>query len=152
MFRGINSISIDAKGRMSLPTRYREAVQIRSGGRLVVTVDIRERCLLLYPLPDWEEVQNRLNDLANVRPQVRQVQRMLIGHATDVDLDSNGRVLLPQMLRDFADLKKKMVLLGQGPKMEIWSAKLWPEKLDEWRSPEAIQALDSGDDLAELRY
>lgn len=132
MFRGINSVTLDAKGRMALPGRNRETVMVASEGRLVVTIDMRESCLLVYPLNEWETVQAKLESLSNINPQARLLQRLLIGHATDLELDSAGRLLLPAMLRDYASLEKKLVLIGQGNKLEIWSADHWQNRLDQW--------------------
>ena len=129
MFRGINSVNMDAKGRMALPARFRERAGEAGAGQLVVTIDSRERCLLLYPLAEWEAVQARLGSLSNMRPNTRVLQRLLIGHATDVDLDANGRLLLPGMLREYAGLNKKLVLLGQGNKSEIWAEESWQARL-----------------------
>lgn len=132
MFRGINSATLDAKGRMALPGRNRETVMVASEGRLVVTIDMRESCLLVYPLNEWETVQAKLESLSNINPQARLLQRLLIGHATDLELDSAGRLLLPAMLRDYASLEKKLVLVGQGNKLEIWSADHWQNRLNQW--------------------
>lgn len=142
MFRGISSVTMDAKGRMALPARYRDAVAVASDGRIVVTIDMRESCLLLYPLAEWELVQGKLENLSNINPQARLLQRLLIGHATDLELDAAGRLLLPSMLRDFGGLKKKLVLVGQGNKIEIWSADHWQQRLDLWRE-EGAALLDS---------
>ena len=142
MFRGISSVTMDAKGRMALPARYRDAVAVASDGRIVVTIDMRESCLLLYPLAEWELVQGKLENLSNINPQARLLQRLLIGHATDLELDAAGRLLLPSMLRDFGGLKKKLVLVGQGNKIEIWSAYHWQQRLDLWRK-EGAALLDS---------
>ena len=142
MFRGISSVTMDAKGRMALPARYRDAVAVASDGRIVVTIDMRESCLLLYPLAEWELVQGKLENLSNINPQARLLQRLLIGHATDLELDAAGRLLLPSMLRDFGGLKKKLVLVGQGNKIEIWSADHWQQRLDLWRE-ECAALLDS---------
>ena len=132
MFRGINSVTLDAKGRMALPGRNRETVMVASEGRLVVTIDMRESCLLVYPLNEWETVQAKLESLSNINPQARLLQRLLIGHATDLELDSAGRLLLPAMLRGYASLEKKLVLVGQGNKLEIWSADHWQNRLNQW--------------------
>lgn len=145
MFRGISSVNMDAKGRLALPTRYRDSLMSRCAGHIVVTIDVRERCLLLYPLQDWEAVQAQLEAMANMRSSARVVQRMLIGHASDVELDANGRLLVPPMLREFAGLTKKTVLSGQGNKIEIWSESLWHEGMSTWRSPDVISALDDGE-------
>lgn len=142
MFRGISSVTMDAKGRMALPARYSDAVAVASDGRIVVTIDMRESCLLLYPLAEWELVQGKLENLSNINPQARLLQRLLIGHATDLELDAAGRLLLPSMLRDFGGLKKKLVLVGQGNKIEIWSADHWQQRLDLWRE-EGAALLDS---------
>ena len=132
MFRGINSATLDGKGRMALPTRTRETLSALSENKVVVTIDMREPCLLLYPLSDWEVVQGKLESLSNINPQARLLQRLLIGHATDLQLDGAGRLLLPSMLRDFAQLEKKLVLVGQGNKIEIWSEQNWQQRMGEW--------------------
>ena len=132
MFRGSNSATLDGKGRMALPTRTRETLSGLSENKVVVTIDMREPCLLLYPLSDWEVVQGKLESLSNINPQARLLQRLLIGHATDLRLDGAGRLLLPGMLRDFAQLEKKLVLVGQGNKIEIWSEQNWLQRMGEW--------------------
>ena len=97
MFRGANKLTLDAKGRMVMPTRYRERLQERCGGKLVVTVD-KDQCLLIYPLPDWEDIERKLMRLPTLNPQARRLQRLMVGHATDLELDGHGRVLLPREL------------------------------------------------------
>ena len=149
MFRGINSVNLDGKGRMALPARFRELLK-DTDGRMVVTIDPRERCLLLYPLAEWEAVQGRLEALSNMKRPARVLQRLLIGHATDVDVDGSGRVLLPPMLRDFASLSKKLVLLGQGNKIEIWSEELWQPRLAQWLAERSGDVVDDGDDFTGL--
>lgn len=148
MFRGINKVSLDGKSRMALPARLRDTVQQASFGKLVLTIDIREKCLMLYPLPEWEKVQTTLTGLANVRSEIRTVQRLLIGHATDLELDSQGRVLIPQLLREYAQLDKKLILLGQGNKIEIWNESQWNERLDVWLDSDAVRSLDDLDELS----
>ena len=150
VFRGINSATLDAKGRMALPTRVREQVAELSGGHLVVTIDTRERCLLLYPLPLWEDVQRKVENLPNVNPRSRTLQRLLIGHATDLEPDANGRVLLPQKLREYAGLDKKLVLVGQGNKVEIWSEPRWEARMDEWLSDESVTELAGAEEFTGL--
>lgn len=141
MFRGVNPINLDAKGRMALPARYRESVREYSEGRMVVTIDTEDRCLLLYPQPEWDEIQARIDALPSFNKAVRRIQRLLTGHATDLELDANGRMLLPAPLREYAQLDKKIVLLGQGNKFEIWSEELWNSTRDEY-----LQA-DGDDDV-----
>jgi len=149
-FRGINSATLDPKGRMALPARFREAMVERCGGNVVVTIDTREKCLLMYPLPEWEIVQRKLESLSNIGDRARLIQRLLIGHATDIELDANGRLLLPQMLRSFADLDRKLVLVGQGNKIEIWSEPRWQARMDEWLSADAAALLADGDEFTGL--
>ncbi|HLB42583.1 MAG TPA: division/cell wall cluster transcriptional repressor MraZ [Gammaproteobacteria bacterium] len=125
MFRGINGINIDAKGRMVMPTRYRERLQLDSKSTIIITIDTEERCLLLYPLPEWEEIERKLAVLPSFNPAARRIQRLLIGHAADVEMDSQGRMLLPPLLRDYAGLNKRAVLVGQGKKFELWDEAHW---------------------------
>ena len=146
MFRGINSVTLDPKGRMGLPARHRETVMVVSEGRIVVTIDMREACLLLYPLSEWEAVQAKLEGLSNINSQARLLQRLLIGHAADLELDAAGRLLLPAMLRDYACLAKKLVLVGQGNKIEIWSADHWQQQLEYWRE-EGASAMSQNSQL-----
>ena len=116
MFRGINAINLDSKGRLAIPARYREGL----GEQVVVTIDTEEACLLLYPVVQWQTIEDGLQRLPSFNAAARRIQRLLIGHATDVTLDGNGRTLLPPLLRDYANLDKKVVMIGQGNKFEIW--------------------------------
>ena len=125
MLRGVNSINLDSKGRIAVPTRYRERLDEVCGGRMVVTIDTDERCLLIYPLPEWEDIQRKIEALPSFNPAARRIQRLLIGHATDIDLDGSGRLLLTPPLREYANLDKKAILLGQGNKFELWSEDCW---------------------------
>ncbi|MCM2678770.1 division/cell wall cluster transcriptional repressor MraZ [Echinimonas agarilytica] len=131
MFRGANSISLDSKGRLAIPSRYREVLMNQCGGRLVCTIDVNSACLLLYPLPEWEAIELKLRQLSTMRPAERRLQRLLIGHATDCDMDKNGRLLLPATLRKHAALEKQMMLVGQSNKFEIWSEENWQAQVEE---------------------
>lgn len=151
MFKGIASASIDAKGRMPLPTLYREEVLGRAGGKVVVTIDVVEKCLVLYTLPEWEVVQRRLEKLPNVGRKGRLLQRLLIGHAVELTLDGNGRILLPQIHRDHADLGKKVMTVGQGNKIELWSEDVWNAGMDDWLSAAGRQELGDSDEFESLQ-
>lgn len=140
MFRGINAINIDGKGRIAVPTRYRDALLAEDGGALVVTIDTEETCLLLYPVKEWQVIEMNLQRLPSFNAQARRIQRLLIGHATDLELDTNGRVLLPPLLREHAKLDKRAVLIGQGNKFEIWDETEWQEKRSQWLADEALGA------------
>jgi len=151
---------------MALPVRFRDSVQApaadkapaagkepavdeqpaappSSGGSVVVTINVGERCLLLYPLREWEVVQRKLEALPNIEENTRRLQRLLIGHATDIDVDSQGRILLPAMLRDYGGLGKKLVLVGQGNKIEVWDADHWQERMTAWMAKDSGLKTDS---------
>ncbi len=138
MFRGINAINIDGKGRLAVPTRYREALG-QDRAPLVVTIDTEETCLLLYPARQWQVIEDNLQRLPSFNAPARRIQRLLIGHATDVELDSNGRVLLPPILRDYAHLDKRVVMIGQGNKFEVWDESLWQCRREKWLAEEASE-------------
>lgn len=142
MFRGINGINIDAKGRIVMPTRYRDRLQEESSGRVVMTIDTDERCLLLYPLHAWEVIENKLAQLPSFNPQARRIQRLLIGHATETELDNNGRVLLPPLLREYAGLQKQAMLVGQGKKFELWDEAHWQDCRGRWLTEESTMDSD----------
>lgn len=149
MFRGVNSLNLDAKGRMVMPTRYRQRLMDSCNGQLVITVD-RDHCLLLYPLPEWELIERKLAKLPSFNKQARRLQRLLIGHATEVELDGAGRVLLPPLLRDFASLDKRAVLIGQSNKFELWSEELWNERRDAWLAEDGESELELPADMESL--
>ena len=132
MFRGANKVTLDAKGRVAMPARYRDTLVERSAGRLVATVDRSDKCLLIYPLPDWEEIERKLMRLPTLNPQARRLQRLMVGHATDLELDSHGRVLVPPKLREYAGLSRQAMLIGQGSRFELWDEQHWNERRDEW--------------------
>ena len=132
MFRGANKVTLDAKGRMAMPARYRDTLVERSEGRLVVTVDRADRCLLIYPLPDWEEIERKLMRLPSLNRKSRRLQRLMVGYASELDLDSHGRILVPRELREFASLDRQAILFGQGNKFELWDEQHWNERRDEW--------------------
>jgi len=134
MFRGVNNINMDAKGRVALPTRFRELVHNSCSGRLVITIDMDQKCLSVYPLPEWEQIERQISDLPSLDPLALKMKRLLIGHATDVELDANDRILIPPPLRQFAELDKKVVLIGLGKKLELWSESAWEDGRDEWLS------------------
>lgn len=132
MFRGINAITVDAKGRFGVPTRYRSDL----GADVVLTIDTEEMCLLLYPSTKWQEIEDKLQALPSFNPDARRIQRLLIGHATDVEVDSQGRILLPPMLRDYAQIDKKAVMIGQGNKFEVWAEDTWQQRRTHWLTEE----------------
>lgn len=132
LFRGVNSVHLDTKGRMAIPARYRARLEQEAQNQLIVTIDTDDTCLLLYPLPEWEIIERKIENLPSFNRVARRIQRLLIGHATEVELDSNGRILLPALLREYAKLDKQIMLIGQGRKFEIWADHVWQEGRDGW--------------------
>ncbi|MCP4767812.1 MAG: division/cell wall cluster transcriptional repressor MraZ [Gammaproteobacteria bacterium] len=147
-FRGVSNLSLDAKGRIVLPARYRERLLEICQSQLIVTIDTDQPCLLIYPQPEWELIEEKIEALPSFHPTTRRIQRFLIGHATEVEVDTNGRMLLPTPLREHARLGKKVVLIGQGKKFELWDEALWAEGMESWlgesddsEMPEALAEL-----------
>ncbi len=139
MFRGINTINLDAKGRMAMPVRYREQLVNYCSGHLVVTIDTNHRCLLLYPLAEWELIERQIESLPSFNSISQRVKHLLIGHANDLELDTSGRILLPQELRFYAELEKHVCLIGLGKKLEIWNQDNWNEQRDQWLSESSTE-------------
>ena len=130
MFRGIAQLNLDSKGRLAVPARHRDVLLERCRGHLVITADA-DRCLLMYPLPEWEVIQQKLEGLSNLDPRVRELQRRLIGFAVDSEMDAAGRVLVPPALRHYAQLTKNVVLVGQGKKFELWNQERWEQLIEQ---------------------
>jgi len=138
MFRGAAKVTLDDKGRMVLPTRYRKHALEKSQGRLIATVD-RDQCLLLYPYPEWEQIERKLMSLPSLHAQARRLQRLMVGHATELQLDGHGRLLLPPELREFAHLERSGMLIGQGNRCELWDEARWNERRALWLAHEAAE-------------
>ena len=132
MFRGIANVSLDERGRFVVPTRFRDRLKERSDGKLVLTIDKAQTCLLIYPQQDYQEIEDRLIALDNTQESVRELQRRFIGFATETELGVNGRILVAAELREYAGLERKGVLLGQINKLELWSETGWRDKMSKW--------------------
>ncbi|MFT5718793.1 MAG: MraZ protein [Oleiphilaceae bacterium] len=130
LFLGSHAINMDAKGRMAIPTKIRESLASFCDGRIVVTAHTEERCLLVYPESQWEEILPKIESLPSFNKMARRAQRLLIGYATPLEMDGNGRILVPPTLREYANLEKKLMLVGQGKKFELWSENSWFDWLD----------------------
>ena len=134
MFRGISTINLDDKGRVAIPTRYRETLQQCCQRQMIVTVAVNERCtgesgcLWLYPLPEWEKLEQTIIQLPTLNKAASKLRRFLIGNASECEMDTQGRLLLPEKLRTFAALDKKVILAGQLGKFEIWNEVAWNAK------------------------
>lgn len=125
MFRGESNLSLDGKGRMAVPTRYREPLRDICGGKLIATVSLLDPCLVVYPLPEWQRIEERLKSLPAFDRKAQTIRQLVIGRASDLELDSQGRVLLPQYLREFAHLDKRIKMVGQVNNFEIWDEETW---------------------------
>ena len=136
MFRGVAQLNLDSKGRLAVPSRFRDALITQASGHLVVTAD-SDRCLLIYPLPDWEPIEQKLMSLSSFNAQIRELQRRLVGYAEDVVMDATGRILVPPALRRYAQLEKAVVLVGQGHKFELWNKDQWDELMEKGGAPGA---------------
>jgi len=136
VFFGETAINLDAKGRLAIPIRYRESIQELCGGRLVLTYSAFDSgALYLYPEQEWERVRDEVTGLSTFNPGHRSLQRRLVGSASAVEPDGNGRIQLPQTLRQVAGLEKKVVLLGMGDRFEIWNENILNQKrIEEERS------------------
>ena len=135
---------------MTMPTKYRERLEAQSNGQLIITIDPEDRCLWLYPLPVWEGIERSLDSLPSLDKGSRRMQRLLIGHATECDLDSQGRMLLPPPLREFAKLDKQIVLIGQGKKFEVWDELTWAERRNKWLNEDMEDYRELSDDMKKL--
>jgi MraZ protein len=129
MFRGATLVNLDAKSRFAIPTRYRGAIHDFCQGQMVCTIDIHQPCLLLYTLPEWETIEQKLASLSTLNPAERRIQRLLLGHASECQLDTMGRLLLPTTLRQHANLVKEIMLVGQYNKFELWSKQQWQQQV-----------------------
>ena len=143
MFKGIHNINLDGKGRLTMPTKYRNTISDQSGNNMVVTIDSEEKCLLLYPATIFSNIEKKINDLPSFTKNHRRIQRLIIGHAEDLELDSSGRILLSKPLRAVSEMSKKVTLIGQGDKFEIWSDDIWSNRVNKWRSEETDESSES---------
>jgi len=124
VFRGVSELVLDAKGRLAIPARHRDGLAAGGNGHLIITAD-HGGCLLIYPLVEWAPIEARLMALSSFNDRIRSLQRLIVGHADEVDIDAAGRVLVPPALRRYAGLDKRVVLVGQGRKLELWDDAKW---------------------------
>lgn len=149
MFRGTYSVSLDAKGRLAIPAKFRERLKAMDVERLVVTPDL-DRCLVLYPEPVWIQVEQKLQKLPSLKPEVRMLKRHLVGSAQDLEMDAQGRVLLSQKLRDSVGLQRRAALIGQIDKIEIWDEDTWNAEQEGRKGSIDLKELSGDDELSSL--
>lgn len=131
MFRGSSSINLDAKGRLAVPSRYRQELEERCEGQMVITLDLHEPCLCLYPMQEWERIEAQISRIPSMRPEARSLQRLLVANAIDVELDGSGRLLIPPRMRAHAGLDKHVMLVGLSLKFQIWDEATWEGQFEE---------------------
>jgi MraZ protein len=124
MFQGATQLTLDSKGRLAIPARYRDMLFAHCAGNLVLTADA-DGCLLVYPQPEWQPIREKLLKLSALNPKIRALQRRLVGYAEDVVMDGAGRLLISPSLRSYASLGKRVMLVGQGNKFELWDEPKW---------------------------
>ncbi|MDY1037029.1 division/cell wall cluster transcriptional repressor MraZ [Enterobacteriaceae bacterium RIT714] len=150
MFRGAALVNLDSKGRLSVPTRYRDQLIESASGQMVCTIDINHACLLLYTLPEWEIIEQKLSRLSSMNPQERRVQRLLLGHASECQMDNAGRILIAPVLRQHAGLTKEVMLVGQFNKFELWDETTWYQQVKEDIDAEQSESAVLSDRLQDL--
>ena len=130
MFRGVHNLTVDAKGRLKVPTRHQVQINELCAGEMVLSIHPEDPCLLLYPLTDWQALEEKVSALPSLNIHTKRLKRKLIGHATDCELDKAARILIPGALRDYANIGKKIIMSGQGHNFELWNEDIWNEQLD----------------------
>jgi len=125
MFRGSDPINMDAKGRMAIPTRYRGLLEETCANQLVITIDMKSPCLTLSPLPEWKRFEEKVAALPAMDELGEMLSRFVVGQAKDLLVDGSGRILIPSELRGYADLEKKLVLVGRTQRLELWAQENW---------------------------
>jgi MraZ protein len=138
-FQGAAALNLDAKGRLAIPARHRDALALAAADQSLVLTAHPHRCLLLYPGPAWLPIRDKVLAAPSLEQQSALIKRLLVGFAREEDMDSTGRLLIAPELRQFAQLEKQVWLVGQGNHFEIWSDAGWQKQ------QEAIFAL--GDQL-----
>ena len=147
MLRGTSAINLDAKGRIAIPTRYRQELLDACQGHFVCTIDLQSPCLLLYPLKEWELIEEKLSGLSSMNQQEKLMQRLLLGHATETEIDKGGRTLISPTLRKHANLNKKIMLVGQLNKFEIWDEATWNEEVEKGLASDLLSLNELSDNL-----
>lgn len=150
-FSGISTLNLDAKGRMAIPAKYRAALEECCESRVVVTVNpSRDRCLWLYPEDHWLKVAERVARMNPMDRSQAAMQRLLLGYASEQEMDRQGRILLSSELREYAGLDKKVSMLGQGSRFEIWDAGKMPLEHEQWKESAAEAAAENPELFADL--
>jgi MraZ protein len=154
LFIGNATVNLDEKGRFAIPTRYRNRVQEICDCKLIATVAVNEcgvgieGCLWIYPVPAWEELQEKIKTFSDLNKTGVKLKRFLIGYATECEMDTQGRLLLPELLRKFANLDKKMILVGQLNRFELWNEDAFNKELTDFKDSKDIEGLKELGDIS----
>ena len=150
MFLGVSTLNLDAKGRVAIPAKHRDALAQCCASRVVVTLSpfVANKCLWVYPENEWRLVARQLVALPTMDPKAQAMKRLMLGHASEVELDGQGRILIANELRDFAHLGKRVSLVGQVNKFEIWDEETWNGSRDGWLDEVASDAGGLSEQLA----
>ncbi len=150
MFSGNSSLSLDSKGRLAIPSRYRARLAEMCDGNLVQTINPLDRCVWIYPQNEWEIIDAKLRQLSDFDKQSRRTKQMMLGYAEECSLDSHGRIRVPSSLKEYAGLEKQAVILGQGNKFELWDESAWNTQHDEWLKSLEENSGDPSEPLQQL--
>jgi MraZ protein len=150
VFLGVTKLNVDAKGRIAIPARQRERLLSASAAGLVVTINPRDHCLWLYPDSEWAVIADRVARLPPLKQQNQKLQRLLLGHAQEVEPDGQGRILLAPELRDYARLEKRGALVGQGRRLELWNESDWNSGREAWIEEANLADSDLSQELEDL--
>jgi len=142
-FRGSHNLNLDSKGRIAIPSRFRESLSEGCDGELTVSYNPFDGCLGVYPLPVWEECERSMEQ-AEVTPEIREMHRLIQFHTHDVEMDANGRILIPQTLRELVALKKAAILIGNVSRFELWGEETWQQRVAD-KAPIIASAVSSED-------
>lgn len=130
MLTGQQTTALDAKGRLAIPARFRTLLEQSCAGKLVITVNHDRESLLLYPQQEYEQRAQIINKLSDFDPLERRLKLLFIGHAFELEMDSNARVVVPPRLREIVGISRDVVLVGQHHKLELWDETAWTKKMD----------------------
>ena len=144
MFRGRFENTIDAKGRISVPAKFREICSAQYDDRLIITNF--DNCLWAYPFKEWEVLEKKISSLPQFKPEVRALQRFFISAASECPMDKLGRVMIPVTLREYAGIEKEAVFVGMSQRIEIWSKTRWTEEFEKSQ----VKISESMEELAGL--
>ena len=147
MFRGLNKISLDTKGRISIPTKYRSELAKTSSKELICTIDV-DKCLLIYPKKIWLKIEKTIMELPTLDKSIRMLQRLMVGHASELLLDNQHRILIPIELREFSGINKTAMFIGQGKRFEIWNYHSWVQSRDSWLKQNDLSLSDRLKDIS----